>query len=147
MLITKLLCIMIFINSCAAEEYEETTELYEPEENHESDENYRNKESHEFDENYESDERHESGESHESEENHESDKNHESDENHENKENHEDHQYRHPNRMYVFSIMYSETRTYTAIVNVDGLKNLKYTYLHSKNFVLQGFLMILPSPY
>ena len=140
MLITKLLCIMIFINSCAAEEYEETTELYEPEENHESDENYRNKESHEFDENYESDERHESEESHESEENHESDKNHE------NKENHEDHQYRHPNRMYVFSIMYSETRTYTAIVNVDGLKNLKYTYLHSKNFVLQGFLMILPSP-
>ena len=49
MLITKFLCIIIFINSCAAKEYEETTEPYELEENydskenHESDENYGNK--------------------------------------------------------------------------------------------------------
>ena len=70
MLITKFLCIIIFINSCAAEEYEGRTETYEPEENYDS------------------------------EENHESEESHESDENHENNENHEDHRYRHPHRMY-----------------------------------------------
>ena len=96
MLITKILCIIIFINSCAAEENTETypEENYDSEENHESDENYGSKENHESDENYGSKENHESEESHESEENHESGKNHE------NKENHEDHQYRHPHRMY-----------------------------------------------
>ena len=69
MLITKFLCIIIFINSCGAEEYEERTETYEPEENydseenHESDENYGNKESHdESDENYENEENQESDE-------------------------------------------------------------------------------------
>ena len=67
MLITKFLCIIIFINSCAAEEYEERTETYpdenyDSEENHESDENYGNKESHESDENYENEENQESDE-------------------------------------------------------------------------------------
>ena len=56
MLITKFLCIIIFINSCAAEEYQEITETYPDEENydskesHESDENYGNKENQESDE-------------------------------------------------------------------------------------------------
>ena len=68
MLTTKFLCIIIFINLCAAEEYEETTEKNEPEENydssenHESDENYGNKENHESDENYENKGSHESDE-------------------------------------------------------------------------------------
>ena len=57
----------MFINSCAAEEYEERTETYpeenyDSEENHESDENYGNKESHESDENYENEENQESDE-------------------------------------------------------------------------------------
>ena len=102
--------------------------------------NYESDENHEFDENYEFDESRESEASHISEASHESDKSHE------NKENHEDHQYRHPNGMYLFSIMYSKTRTNTTVVNVDGLKRLKYTYLQSKNLALQGFLTILPSP-
>ena len=99
MLITKFLCIIIFINSCAAEEYEERTETYpeenyDSEENHESDEIYGSKENHESEENYGSKENHESEESHESEENRESGKNHK------NKKNHGNRQYRHPHRMY-----------------------------------------------
>ena len=61
MLITKFLCIIIFINSCGAEKYE-PEENYDSEENHESDENYGNKESHESDENYENEENQESDE-------------------------------------------------------------------------------------
>ena len=61
MLITKFLCIIIFINSCGADEYE-PEENYDSEENHESDENYGNKESHESDENYENEENQESDE-------------------------------------------------------------------------------------
>ena len=68
MLTVKFLCIIIFINLCAAEEYVETTENhqheenYDSKENHESDEIYGNKENHESDENYENKKKHESDE-------------------------------------------------------------------------------------
>ena len=53
MLITKFLCILIFINSYAAEDYEETTDTYEPEEDYDSKENHESEESHESEENHE----------------------------------------------------------------------------------------------
>ena len=142
MLITKFLCIIIFINSCAAESYPE--ENYDSEENHESDEIYGSKENHESHENYGSKENHESEESHESEENRESG------ENHENKENHEDPRYRHPHRMYYLILCTVRVRPvpiFTGLlVNVDarflsGSKSLEHTYLRSESLVLQwGFL-------
>ena len=127
MLITKFLCIIIFINSCGAEEYE-PEENYDSEENHESDEIYGSKENHE---NYGSKENHESEESHESEENRESGKNHE------NKKNHGNRQYRHPHRMYHLILCTVRVRPvfiFTGlVVNVDarflsGSKGLKHTY-------------------